>query len=97
MLSGWLAYFLAGFYKWFINHRRDKKIDVNEEIRNQLGEGGLVSQNQINIDRENQMIGQWKQLFKKASSGSLVESQQPLASSPAYPFSSNYLWRMLFN
>ncbi|EFX77076.1 hypothetical protein DAPPUDRAFT_305891 [Daphnia pulex] len=62
---------------------RDKKIDVNQEIRNQLGEGGLVSQNQINIDRENQMIGQWKQLFKKASSGSLVESQQPLASSPA--------------
>lgn len=65
------------------NQPRDKKkLDVNQEIRNQLGEGGLVSQNQINIDRENQMIGQWKQLFKKSSSGSLVGSQQPLATSP---------------
>lgn len=57
---------------------REKKIDVNQEMRDQIGEGGLMSQNQINIDRENQMIGQWKQLFKKSSSNSLLGVQQPL-------------------
>ncbi|KZS21454.1 Neither inactivation nor afterpotential protein C [Daphnia magna] len=59
-------------------HDREKKIDVNQEMRDQIGEGGLMSQNQINIDRENQMIGQWKQLFKKSSSNSLLGVQQPL-------------------
>lgn len=57
---------------------RDKKIDLNQEMRMQLGGGGLISQNQINIDRENQLIGQWKVLAKRASSNSLLGA--PLAS-----------------
>lgn len=59
---------------------RDKKIDLSQEMRNQLGSGGLVSQNQINVNRENQLLGQWKHLVKRASSGSLHGAQQPLVS-----------------
>ena len=47
-------------------------------MRNQLDEGGLMSQNQINLDRENHLLGQWKQLLKTASSNSLLGAQKPL-------------------
>ena len=59
-----------------IDDCRDKKIDISQEMRNQLGEGGLISQNQINLDRENHLLGQWKQLLKTASSNSLLGDQQ---------------------
>lgn len=57
---------------------RDRKIDINQEMRNQLGGGGLISQNQINVDRENQLLGQWKHLVKRTSASNLFAAQQPL-------------------
>ena len=38
------------------------------EMREVLGDGGIaMSQNRLNMDRENQLIGQWKNVLKSAA------------------------------
>lgn len=65
----------------YIGGHRDvkKKIDLNEAMREVLVDGsGLVkSQNQINMDRESQMIGQWKNILKNVSAAALKPSSSP--------------------
>lgn len=53
-----------------------RKVDLKQEMRDALvGGGGLVmSQNRMNIERENQVIGQWQNLLKTATSSALAPS-----------------------
>ena len=40
-------------------------------MREVLGDGGIaMSQNRLNMDRENKLIGQWKTVLKSAAAGS---------------------------
>lgn len=51
---------------------RDKnKVDLNKEMLAQL-DVGAHSQNRINMVRENQLLGQWRNLLKEAA-----DRQQP--------------------
>ncbi len=38
-------------------------MDLNEAMREVLGEG-VVSQNRLNIERQDKMIGEWKNVLK---------------------------------
>ena len=50
---------------------RGVKVDLNMEMREVLGDGGIaMSQNRLNMDRENQLIGQWKNVLKSAAATS---------------------------
>ena len=56
-------------------------MDLNEAMREVLGEG-VVSQNRLNIERQDKMIGEWKNVLKNVV-GSSHKSILSAAAKPA--------------
>lgn len=58
-------------------------MDLNMEVREVLGDGGIaMSQNRLNMDRENQLIGQWKNVLKSAAASNDKNSSSGLLNTP---------------
>ena len=55
-------------------------MDLNEAMREVLGEG-VVSQNRLNIERQDKMIGEWKNVLKNV----VGLSHQSILSAAAKP------------